>query len=187
MTAATTPDRGRVALEKLVNLLLPALAGHVQWTYQVLAVYPGPPVTVDLKAMAPNNPFGATLAGVTLWPGPDGGVALPTVGKLVLVRFNDTVTPAVCGLDPTDTPAIVYQYGGIVKVGDETAVPLVKAAPYAEFFAAVGDLAVALTNSGTPPPTTAVELAATLAAAGTALTTSLGLIAPPATTKALGT
>jgi hypothetical protein len=172
-------DRGRAALHKLVLLLIPELAGYVQWTYQVLAVYPGPPVTLDLKAMAPSNPFGTTLAGVTMWPGPDGGVCIPTVGKLVMVRFNDTLTPAVCGIDPTDTPAIVYQYGGVVQVGDATAVPLAKSQ-------AVENLIIALgTFSGACEAST---VDAVLKAAAIALTASLSPIpATVPTVKALGT
>lgn len=180
MTAATsTPDRGRAALKKLVDLLLPELAGHVPWTYEVMAVYPGPPVTLDLKAMAANNPFGTTLGGVTLWPGPDGGVALPNVGKLVIVRFNDAVAPAVCGLDPTDTPTIVYQYGTVVQIGDATAVPLAKAL-------SVENLIVALTTFATSCEGSIAD--PVLEAAATALLSALTPItATVPTLKALGT
>jgi hypothetical protein len=171
-------DRGRAALHKLVLLLIPELAGYVQWTYQVLAVYPGPPVTLDLKAMAPSNPFGTTLAGVTMWPGPDGGVCIPTVGKLVMVRFNDTLTPAVCGIDPTDTPAIVYQYGAQIQIGDATAAPLM---PAAWATAAIGTLVGSL-SSAPSGPVTGSQLNAMGAAISAAI---LGL--PNTTVKALGT
>lgn len=139
-------DRGKQALKSLLALLQPALAAYVPWTYRVLISRPGPPVTVDLQPVATDNPFGA-LSGVTLWPGTDGGVAVPTVGKLVIVRFNDALTPTVSALDPTDTPAIVYQYGGVVQIGTAAAVPLAKATPVTILNDAIGTWAGAVAGA----------------------------------------
>ncbi len=177
-------DRGRAALHKLVLLLIPELAGYVQWTYQVLAVYSGPtggpPITLDLKAMAPSNPFGSTLAGVAMWPGSDGGVCIPTVGKLVIVRFNDTLTPAVCGIDPTDTPRLVYQFGQFVVIGDTSAAALTPASFSSGLEAALAEFGVAVAGVATGP-------LAPLNAPATALGSALGALPPPATTKTFGT
>lgn len=185
-----TTDRGRAALEKLVALLLPSLAGYVEWEYQVIASTPGPPVKIDCIPNVSSCPFGP-LAGLTLWPGPDGGVAVPTIGKLVLVRFNNARRPVVCGLDPTDTPVLVYQYGTIVQAGDATATPLVKAIPYAGLLTAVGALATGVTSFGpacaasTDP--VLVTAAGALGSVGAALTSALAALPPPATEKLLGT
>ena len=183
-------DDGRVAgtrtvsmpldgAKRLVDLLLPEIAGYVPWTYQVLKVYPGPPITLDLKAMASNNPFGQTLAGITLWPGPDGGVATPSVGKLVRVQFNDATVPTVTALDPTDTPLFVYQYGGQVQIGDETAVPLAKSQAVENLIIALGVFAGSCAGS---------TVDAVLKAAATVLVNTLSPIpATVPTVKAFGT
>jgi len=123
-------DRGKQALERIIFSLLPTLAAYVTWEYTVLAARPGPPVTVDLVTTNAKNPFGP-LTNLTLWPGPDGGVAVPTVGKLVRVRFTngDQTKPEICGLDPTDTPAIVYQFGLQVLIGSAAATPVALATP----------------------------------------------------------
>lgn len=109
----TTTDRGIEALETLVGLLVPRLtsqlAAYAQWEYRVLSVTPGPPVLLDLVPVDPTrNPFGP-LAAVTLFPGPDGSVARPAPGSLVVVRFSDAnpAKPSVCGLDPATPPTAV--------------------------------------------------------------------------------
>jgi hypothetical protein len=94
-------DRLRDSVRRLVLAMLPELGNLGQWTYQVQAVTPGPPVLLSGIPVSPDCPYGP-LANITLWPGPSGGYATPAAGSLVLVRFNDgdPRQPAVCGLDP---------------------------------------------------------------------------------------
>jgi hypothetical protein len=170
-----TADRGRAALEKLVGLILPNLAAYVVWEYQVIAATPGPPVVLDLLPTGTSNPFGP-LSSVTLWPGPDGGVAVPTPGKLVRLRFanGDKTKPEVCGLDPTDTPTVVYQYGALVQIGTAGAAPLATGPSYTAMLTAlVGGL------NGVPAgPVSGAEINAI----GAAITSALVGI-PPVTTN----
>jgi hypothetical protein len=144
-TVTTDPDRAKAILERLFDLMLPTLAAYVTWEYQVIDATPGPPVVLDLLPTGTGNPFGP-LSRLTLWPGPDGGVAVPTPGKLVRVRFanGDPSKPEVCGLDPTDTPSIVYQYGLQVNVGSAAATPLALAIPVTTAFADIETFIAAL-------------------------------------------
>ena len=120
-------DRFRESFESLVFALLPKLANLAQWTYRVQAVSPGPPVKISGSPVNTRNPFG-NLANIVLWPGPTGGYAIPVVGSLILVRFNDgdPTQPAVCGLDPVNTPTMTTLAGGgppIARLGDAVQLP----------------------------------------------------------------
>ena len=187
---SSAPDRGKQALQRLIQLLLPALSAFVPWEYQVLSATPGPPVTLDLFPVGSGNPFGP-LSGVTLWAGPDGGLAVPAPNSTVLVRFNngDPTKPAVCGLDPSTAPTIVYQYGTLVQIGTAAAAPLVLALPYAGLLAALETMAATMTAAITPPPVTLPDVVAAVIAiggAGTALGTAIAALPPPATVNAYG-
>jgi hypothetical protein len=171
-------DRGKRALERIIGALLPTLAAYVTWDYTVLAARPGPPVTVDLVTTDTANPFGP-LTNITLWPGPDGGVAVPTAGKLVRVRFTngDQTKPEICGLDPTDTPAIVYQFGLQVLLGSAAATPIALALPITTLDTALGvwaaAVATALQSAGFPITAPTATLQTAILAAITATPTVL--------------
>ncbi len=179
-----TDDRARKALEHIIDLIIPNLAAFATWEYQVIDATPGPPVKLDLLPTTGGtvtNPFGP-LTGLTLWPGPDGGVAVPSPGKLVRVRFanGDPSKPEVCGLDPTDTPSVVYQFGLQVLLGSSAATPVALATPITVLDTALGvwaaAVAGALQSAGFP-------IAGPEATFQTALTTAIA--ATPATlTKA---
>ena len=168
-------DRGRQSLERILLLLLPNLAAYITWEYVVLAATPGPPVILDLAPTGTTNPFGP-LSNITLWPGPDGGVAVPTPGKRVRLRFTngDKTKPEVCGLDPTDTPTVVYQFGALIQIGSSAAAPLATGPSYTAMLSAlVGGL------NGVPSgPVSGAEINAI----GAAVTTALVGI-PPVTTN----
>jgi hypothetical protein len=176
-TVTTDPDRAKAILERLFDLMLPTLAAYVTWEYQVIDATPGPPVVLDLLPTGTTNPFGP-LSRLTLWPGPDGGVAVPTPGKLVRVRFanGDPSKPEVCGLDPTDTPSIVYQYGTLVQIGTAAAAPLTPSTYAVALEAALAAFATACAPSADP----------TLVTAAAALTASFALLPLPTTLNTLG-
>lgn len=130
-------DRFRIAAETLVSLILPrvvaALAPYAKWEFRVTAVLPAPipappippatapgvslvlPIMISATPLAADCPYGqgTGLANITLWPGPDGSIAIPQVGSTVLVEFHDgnPAKPAVCGLDPSNPPTLVMLAG----------------------------------------------------------------------------
>lgn len=109
----TSSDRMAVALQGILDALLPTLAYYATYEYRVLAALPltpppaplvaGTPVTIDCVAIDP--PVLATFPrelNLALWPGPSGLVAIPAVGSLVRVGFvnGSPSRPFVAGLDP---------------------------------------------------------------------------------------
>jgi len=118
------PDRLRTALEQTLTGLLPKLANYLRWEYRVLSVVPGPPVLISGVPVDVTCPHGP-LANITLWPGSDGGYAIPATGSLILVEFHDgnPQKPAVCGLDPSSVPILTTLGGSVgakplARVGD---------------------------------------------------------------------
>jgi hypothetical protein len=115
-------DRLREALEGVVSQIMPriaaSLAVYMRWEYTVAGVTPGPPVLISGVPASTTCPFGP-LANITLWPGADGGYAIPAPGSLVLVEFHDgsPAKPAVCGLDPNVPPLVTFLGGGVVGQG----------------------------------------------------------------------
>jgi hypothetical protein len=110
----TANDRLAVALEGILAALLPTIAYYTTYEYRVLAALPplvppapvpaGTSVTIDCVATDPPvlATFPSQLAGLVLWPGPSGLVAIPAVGSIVRVGFvnGDPAKPFVAGLDP---------------------------------------------------------------------------------------
>ena len=123
LTGPGGADRFRASQEAILSGFLTSQAAYARWEYRVAGVTPGPPVTVSGVPVDPVRcPFGP-LANITLWPGPDGGYAVPAAGSLVLVEFHDgnVAKPAVCGLDPSVPAALTTLGGGVVplaRVGD---------------------------------------------------------------------
>jgi hypothetical protein len=117
-------DRFQDAAQSLLALLLPrvaaALGVYARWEYRVTGVLP-PVVPVGFAITVPTLPLQISgtpistscpygpLANITLWPGPDGAIAVPLPGSTVLVEFHDgdPAKPAVCGLDPQNPPQFV--------------------------------------------------------------------------------
>lgn len=123
----------RAILQALVGTLAP----YAVWEYRVVSVdSAAPPVKVSVRPTSDLNPFGPQ-AGMTLWPGPSGTVAVPQVGSLVRLQFADgsPTKPMIVGLDPNAAPTMVF-------VGEETG----------PFAARVGD-SVAVTGVTAPTPT----------------------------------
>ena len=109
-------DRFRASQEAILSGFLTSQAAYARWEYRVSGVTAGPPVTVSgVPVDATRCPFG-NLANITLWPGPDGGYAVPAMGSLVLVEFHDgnVAKPAVCGLDPSVPAVLTTLAGGTV-------------------------------------------------------------------------
>lgn len=101
----------RAILQALVGTLAP----YAVWEYRVVSVDSAtPPIKVSVRPTAELNPFGPQ-AGMTLWPGPSGTVAVPQVGSLVRLQFADgsPTKPMIVGLDPSAAPTMVF-------VGEET-------------------------------------------------------------------
>jgi hypothetical protein len=111
-------DRLRDAIEAVLRGMLPTLPNYLRWEYRCVAVSPGPPVLISGVPIDETCPHG-TLANIALWPGPDGGYAIPVIGSLILVEFHDgnPEKPAVCGLDPNSTPTLTTFGGGISPIG----------------------------------------------------------------------
>lgn len=93
--------------------MLPTLPNYLRWEYRVLDVTPGQPVIISGVPVDPTCPHGQ-LANISLWPGSDGGYAVPVVGSLILIEFHDgnPQKPAVCGLDPSVPPILTTLGGG---------------------------------------------------------------------------
>lgn len=106
-------DRLLTSLARLVDALAPRLR-FALWEYRVQTVTATPPITVD-AIPAGASPFG-NIAGIKLWPGTDGSVAVPAVGSLVMLTFaeGDSGKPRIVGMDPDQAPTMVY-------VGNEAA------------------------------------------------------------------
>lgn len=148
LVSGLTIDRQRAPFEAMLAGFLTSQAAFARWEYRVVGVTPGPPVTVSGTPVDPTRcPFGP-LANITLWPGPDGGYAIPAAGSLVLVEFHDgnVAKPAVCGLDP-GVPAVLTTLGGgtipLARVGDTITITQ---AQFAAAGAANGAGAVAAAN-----------------------------------------
>lgn len=96
----------RAILQALVGTLAP----YAVWEYRVVSVDSAtPPVKVSVRPTSDLNPFGPQ-AGMTLWPGPSGTVAVPQVGSLVRLQFADgsPTKPMIVGLDPSAAPTMVF-------------------------------------------------------------------------------
>ncbi len=123
-------DRLRGAFEDILDALLPRLNYYVLWEYRVVLVSPGPPVTIDARTSDPSMP---DLAGVRIWPGPGGVIAVPAIGSRIRVGFinGDPSRPAVLGLDPESQPTLTMIGGApgafVARVGDTVSVPGVQA------------------------------------------------------------
>ena len=111
------PDRLRTAIAQVLAGMLPKLACYLRWEYRVVAATPGQPVKISGIPVDPTCPHGQ-LANITLWPGPDGGYAVPTPGSLILVEFHDgnPEKPAVCGLDPSVPPVLTTLGFGVQPI-----------------------------------------------------------------------
>ena len=108
-------DRLLSGFGAIVRALLPSLTAYVVWSYRVVSVTSAtPPIKIDCKPVSNLCPYGPQ-AGMTLWPGPSGTVAVPQVGSLVRLAFADAdpAQPMIVGLDPSAPPMMVY-------VGEDT-------------------------------------------------------------------
>ena len=116
-------DRFRASQEAILAGFLTSQAAFAQWEYRVSGATPGSPPTVSGVPVDPVRcPFGP-LANISVWPGPDGGYAVPAPGSLVLVGFNDgnVAKPRICGMDPSVPPILTTFAGGsvpVARVGD---------------------------------------------------------------------
>lgn len=139
-TARALTDRFRVAAETLFSLILPrvtaALAPYAKWEFRVTQVTPVPvptppippatapgieltlPIMISATPLSAACPYGQQtgLSNITLWPGPDGSIAVPQVGSTVLVEFHEgnPAKPAVCGFDPQNPPQLVMLAGATI-------------------------------------------------------------------------
>ncbi len=59
------------------------------------------------------------LPDIPLWPGPDGGVAVPKTGSAVRVGFvnGEYTQPIVIGLDPTQVDKVYLRADVVVELG----------------------------------------------------------------------
>ena len=186
-------DRLQAALAAVVHALLPSLPYAATWEATVIGATAGPPVTIsctpsDVSALAIFGP----LVNITLWPGPSGAYAVPQPGSLVRFAFvnGDPTKPAIVGLDPNATPLTVTAPAQVSMALAGGATALVPA-PWATALA--GDLATfagACAAAVSPPPSTLIQVAASviaIGAAGAALGSALGSLPPDATTKVTAT
>lgn len=177
-------DRLGSSLAAIQRAQLPRLPFLAVWEYRVIAFTPGPPVTIDCQAIDPDAiaTLPPTLVGVTLWPGPSGFVAVPTIGSIVRVQFinGDPSKAAIVGLDPNVQPTLVFGYAPVIELGDVTASPLAKAGPLTTLYTALGVWAAAvsgaLSAAGFPiaAPEAAFQAALTTATTATPTTKVLG-------------
>lgn len=123
-------DRLRDAIVTILDSLLPNIRYGWLWEYRVVVVSPGPPVTIDARSLDASMP---DLAGVELWPGPSGAIAVPAIGSRIRVGFinADPARPAVLGLDPQASPTLTM-VGGVpgsfvARIGDSVLVTGVQA------------------------------------------------------------
>lgn len=138
----TSADRMTVAIQGILDALLPTLAYYATYEYRVLAALPlvpppaplvaGTPVTIDCVAIDPPvlATFPRELAKMPLWPGPSGLVAIPAVGSLVRVGFvnGSPARPFVAGLDPAgiNTGSALHSFAALLATA--TVDPIAKAA-----------------------------------------------------------
>jgi len=181
-------DRLATALRSVNDAINPRLAFLATWEYRVLAATPGPPTTIDCSALDAETSavLPQQLAGLTLWPGPSGLVAVPQTGSIVRIAFvnGDPSKPAVVGLDPNGTPLLVMGFvETVLQLGDASAAPVTPTAWSAGVAAALLELGTSLAAFGVGPPTPLTPLGVI----GTALVHELASLPPPATTKLLGT
>jgi hypothetical protein len=96
-------------MRKLLEMLLPRLAVAAAWEYRVQSTTSTPPIKIDAVPVSSDCPFGPQ-AGITLWPGPSGSVAVPVVGSIVRLGFADAspAKPMIVGLDPANPPTMVF-------------------------------------------------------------------------------
>ena len=103
-------DRLLSGFGAIIRALLPSLTAYVVWSYRVVSVTSAtPPVKIDCRPVSSLCPYGPQ-AGMTLWPGPSGTVAVPQVGSLVRLAFADASpsNPMIVGLDPSAPPTMVF-------------------------------------------------------------------------------
>lgn len=123
---SVTPDRLLDALRRVNRSLNPNVAYAMVWEYRVIAATPGPPVKIDCEAVDPETEgvLPQQLAGMVLWPGPSGCIAVPQPGTLVRIQFvnGDPSKPTVVGLDPNSSPLLVMLDGSpgpfVSRIGD---------------------------------------------------------------------
>ncbi len=172
------------SLQRVNQALNPRQAYLAVWEYRVIAAQPGPPVKIDCSAIDPETQavLPQQLVGLVLWPGASGFVAVPQPGTIVRVQFvnGDPSKPAVVGLDPSGTPLLVYGFGTVVQLGDESATPLTPTTWSAALAVDLSTFAAAMVAVATGP-------LAPIAAPATALQTAIGALPPAATTKVLAT
>lgn len=118
-------DRLREAIEAVLDALQPRLKYFALWEYRVVVVSPGPPVKIDARSTIDDMP---DLAGIELWPGPSGAIAVPMIGSRVRVGFinGDPARPAIFGLDPESSPTLTMLGGAVgpfvARIGDSVLV-----------------------------------------------------------------
>jgi hypothetical protein len=105
-------DRFWAAIDRLLEARLAGMPYLARYEYKVQGVHAGTPgitpTTIDCvctdvatAATIPRN-----LAGVVLWPGSSGVLAIPKVGSLVRIAFTQGA-PEVVGLDPRSIPQLI--------------------------------------------------------------------------------
>jgi hypothetical protein len=115
-------DRLLNSVRRLVRALVGQVGRYGRWEYRVQSVTATPPIKVA-AVPAGASPYGP-ISNIKLWPGPDGSVAVPAVGSLVLLAFNEGrgSKPCIVGLDPDVPPTMVYVGNSpgqpVARVGD---------------------------------------------------------------------
>jgi hypothetical protein len=113
------------AFRDVVLALIPKLAYYVQWEYRVVSVSPGPPVTVSGLPVNPKCPIASPngTSDIVVRPGPCGCYAIPAVGSIVAIGFNDADPgkPYIAGMDPSANATAVFLSASgqpVARVGD---------------------------------------------------------------------
>lgn len=120
-------DRERVALQAILEALLPQLLYFCVWSYRVTGAEGTGPVTISAKSQDPRLP---DQQRIVLRPGPDGGYSTPPNGSEVAIGFlnGDPERPYVHSLDPTATSGTSWQHATtLVELGSAMAVALAHA------------------------------------------------------------
>jgi hypothetical protein len=101
-------DRLQEAIRREILALVPQIKRFGRWRYRVQTVTSTPPILVS-AVPAGESEYGP-IDKIKLWPGPDGSVAVPAIGSLVVLTFaeGNAGMPMIVGLDPDAPPTMVY-------------------------------------------------------------------------------